>query len=309
MTAINRRRFLMISAAALLAGKPSLAEPLRQWRGRALGAEVIIALAHPKGEWLAARAFEEIERLERIFSLYREDSELTRLNRDGFLTLPSFDLLECLGVCSAVHRATVGAFDPTIQSLWSYLAAIHASGGEVEHEELERRRALVGFPLVQFNEAGVRYRKPQMAMTMNGVAQGYIADKVAELLRSEGLTDLLVNTGELRALGAAPGEDGRGWKITLQDGEAFLPDPVQLRNRALATSAPLGTAFDRDGQVSHILDPKTGLPVQTTRRIVSVSANSAALADALSTAGCLLSEYRLGIALSSFHDARLERLL
>ena len=306
---INRRRFLTIAAASLLAGRPSLAEPLRQWRGRALGAEMTIALAHPQGERIATRAFREVERQERIFSLYREDSELSRLNRDGALTLPSFELLECLGICAAVHRATGGAFDPTVQPLWNYHAAVHGSGAGADLQELERRRALVGFPAVAFDATGVHYRKEGMAITMNGVAQGYIADKVAALFRSEGFTDVLVNTGEIQALGSAPGEEARGWEAKLKDGEVLLPGPVRLRNRALATSAPLGMVFDRAAQVSHILDPRTGCPIETIRRIVSISASSAAVADALSTAGCLLSRDDLEAAVSTFHDAKVERLL
>ena len=120
-----------------------------------------------------------------------------------------------------------------------------------------------------------------MGLTLNGIAQGYIADRVAALLEAEGLTDILIDTGEHRALGQMPG--GGGWPVTLAQGGS-----VALRDRALATSAPLGTVFDGAGRYGHILDPRTGEPAAPVWRAVSITAPSAALADALSTAACLM---------------------
>lgn len=93
---------------------------------------------------------------------------------------------------------------------------------------------------------------PGMALTLNGIAQGYIGDRVAALLEAEGLTDILIDTGEHRALGQMPG--GGGWPARLAQGGAAL------RNRALATSAPLGTVFDSEGRFGHILDPAPASP-------------------------------------------------
>jgi thiamine biosynthesis lipoprotein len=309
MVSINRRRFLMISAAAVVAGRPAYAEPLRQWRGNALGAEVLIALSHPHGDRISARAFEEIERLEGIFSLYRAESELSRLNRDGALSQPSFELLECLGLCNAVRNATGGAFDPTVQPLWRYYADVYTSGREPDPRELEQRRGLVDLHAVQFGSTGIDYLKPGMAMTLNGIAQGFIADKVAGLLRAEGLINLLVNTGEIQALGNSPDGDGQGWPVSLKAGDVLLSDAVRLQDRALASSAPLGTTIDGNGRVSHVISPRTGRPAEANWQLVSISSNSAAIADALSTAGCLMSKVDLLSAIESFPGAKLERLV
>jgi FAD:protein FMN transferase len=142
-----------------------------------------------------------------------------------------------------------------------------------------------------------------MALTLNGVAQGFIADKVADLLAAEGLTDILINTGEFRALGQLPG--AAGWPVKLTTG-----GEVSLVSRALATSSPLGTFFDRDGTVGHILSPLDGMPAIATWSSVSISAASAALADALSTAACLMPD-RVAIqaSLANFQDARIEALV
>jgi thiamine biosynthesis lipoprotein len=114
---LTRRRFITISAALA----PSLAlarTPLHVETGIALGAKVSLRLDHPNAPRLARMAMAEIGRLERIFSLYLPGSDLSRLNRYGELDAPPFELLECLALAGAVHRASGGRFDPTVQPLW-----------------------------------------------------------------------------------------------------------------------------------------------------------------------------------------------
>ncbi len=118
---LTRRRFLAISAAVA----PALAladTPLHVETGFALGATVTLRLFHPEAPRLAALALAEIRRLERVFSLYLPDSAVSRLNRDGRLESPPFELLDCLSLAGAVHSASGGRFDPTVQPLWAALA-------------------------------------------------------------------------------------------------------------------------------------------------------------------------------------------
>ena len=160
--------------------------------------------------------------------------------------------------------------------------------------------ARCGWARVKFDSGEIRLA-PGMALTLNGIAQGFVADKVADLLRAEGLNRILIDTGELSALGPQP--DGTPWPVTLDAGAGTLA----LADRALATSAPLGTVFDAAGTVGHILHPATGRPAPALWQIVSISAPSAALADALSTAGCLMtSRAAIVAAVSAFPSARLE---
>ena len=282
---LSRRRFLAISAACCLP-VPALAQELHVATGQALGARVTLRLSHPDAAAIAARALAEISRLEQVFSLYRTDSALMRLNASGTLEAPPFELLECLTLAGAVHAASGGLFDPTVQPLWALYAETAVQGRLPTGEEREAALARTGWKNLRIGPDRIGMA-PGMALTLNGIAQGYIADRVAALLEAEGLADILIDTGEFRALGGDP--RGGDWPVHLAQG-----GQVALRGRALATSSPLGTTFDAAGRIGHILDPRTGTPAVPVWRAVSISAPSAALADALSTAACLM-EVKAGI--------------
>jgi thiamine biosynthesis lipoprotein len=132
---------------------------------------------------------------------------------------------------------------------------------------------------------------PGMAVTLNGIAQGYVTDRVADLLRRRGLR-ALVDMGEIRALGAAP--DGRPWPVGLEDPAApgQVAETIALDDLAVATSGGYGTRFDAAGRFNHIFDPADG---RSSWRYgaVSVVAADATTADALATAFCLLAEERI----------------
>lgn len=301
MPNLTRRRFLTLSAAAMLPLPAGSAE-ITQWHGTALGAEAAIYLSHPDADAIIARAVAEIDRLEGVFSLYRANSSLSHLNATGRLDAPPFELLECLALCGRVHTATQGLFDPTIQPLWQLYAAAYAAGHAPAPEQIADALPLIGWPRVTYDSNAVML-SAGMALTLNGVAQGFIADKVAELLAKEGLIDILINTGEFRALGQMLG--ARGWPIELTGGGT-----VSLSMRALATSSPLGTVFDTKGTVGHIFNPTNGLTAPAIWKSVSVSAPSSALADAISTAACLMPDRETVVAtLSYFPDTRIEEIV
>lgn len=313
MSTLSRRRFISIAAAAaglsLAPGLPLLARPeLTRWQGRALGADASITLAAPdkaRAERLIAAARAEIERIEAIFSLFRDDSALSSLNRAGRLEAPPFDLVELLSISGRVHRLTGGAFDPTVQPLWAVYADLFsrtkecvAGGGE----RIFAARELVGWQQVAFGPAEIRFEKPGMALTLNGIAQGYATDKVADLLRAEGLEQVLVEVGEIRALGENP--LGRPWEVAVKPapGTQERGETIGLVDRAIATSAPKGTSFDPEGVLGHILDPSEGRPGGRWAQ-VSVFADKAAMADGLSTGFCLMQEAAIRQALAEVPGA------
>lgn len=294
-TPISRRRVIKITAAA--AGLSLL--PIRArasgkmetvtWQGQALGAAATMQLHHhnrAQAERLVAASVAEVRRLEHIFSLYQDDSALVRLNREGALAAPPSDLVALLGECRRYHDLTEGAFDPTVQPLWAlyhgHFATPGASPDGPNASEIRRALELVGFGNLAFDRDRIVLRRG-MSLTLNGIAQGYITDRVVEILRAGGVGSSLVDMGESRAIGTAP--DGRTWRIGIADPNdpISVAETLDLADQAVATSGGYGFAFDREGRFNHLLDPRTGHTARL-HRSVTVIAPTATEADALSTA-------------------------
>ncbi|MBL4646944.1 MAG: thiamine biosynthesis protein ApbE [Hyphomicrobiales bacterium] len=291
----TRRRFLTI-----LAGSASLpiigahaSTQTKQWHGIALGAKAQIILDHPDAEQLISLAVSEVHRLEKVFSLFKSDSELSKLNRDGMLQEPAFELVELLSICSRLHAVTSGAFDPTVQSLWSLYARQFSNGLSPTEAQILTARAQTGWVNVDYSAEQISFRQPGIAMTLNGIAQGFIADKVTALFKRNGVSSVLVDTGEIVALGSSP--EGLPWQVKLANSNGV---EMPLRDAAIATSAPLGTTFNAGGTVGHIIDPRTGYPGGEWSQ-VSVVSHSAADADGLSTAFCLMNRAQIDAAKGS----------
>ena len=285
---IGRRRALTILAAgagaAILPGHPWAGAARRfAWRGSALGTEARIVLYHhDRAQARAAvrACTAEIARLEREFSLYDAHSALRRLNRDGRLEAPSHDMRRLLAECRRFADLSGGAFDVTVQPLWRLYARHFAAHPEARAgpppAALAAALALVDYRRVEVTPECVMLG-PGMALTLNGIAQGYITDRVAELLRARGWSNVLIDLGEIRALDGRA--DGHPWTVGLRESGRELA----LDNQALATSAGRGTPFDRSGRHHHLLDPRTG-GSRNAYRSVTVMAPRAMTADALSTA-------------------------
>lgn len=254
---MNRRRFLLISAATLVPGR-ALAET--EWRGLAFGAEArMILRGDPQAARDAIRALPRlIDAMEAEFSLHRP-SALVRLNAEASL-VPSAPFRALLTLADGVHHATGGAFDPTIQPLWQALAT--GADPTVARRSTGWRRVGLG-PTVTL--------APGQALTFNGIAQGFASDAARDLLAQLGFTQALVSLGEFAAIGGP-------FRLGMEDPEAGYLGTRSLIGGAIATSSPRATLV---GGQPHILHPKGLPPLWST---VSVEADKAALADALSTA-------------------------
>ena len=298
---ITRRRFIRIAGiAAGIAfaegGRPLAAAPyLHRWEGVALGADASLQIYHPDAraaQALIAHSLAEVKRLEKIFSLYDETSALRRLNRDGALADPPQELVELLADCARFSPATDGVFDVTVQPLWELYAA-HFAGADADPagpsaDAVRAALTRVDYAAVRIDPALVRFARADMGVTLNGIAQGYITDRVAALLRAHGIGHTLVDMGETRALDGHPA--GRPWTVGIKDPrvESGILRTLPLENQAIATSGGYGTQFDAAGRFNHIFDPRTG-GCATRYLSVSVVAPTATTADALSTALSLIS--------------------
>lgn len=304
---LTRRRALTILGAsvALPLGALALGQWRReapvpvQWHGEVLGAVSGMTLWHANprvAERAIARMRVEIDRLENIFSLYRAESELTRLNAAGRLAAPSRDLVLLFEESRRIAELSKGAFDPTIQPLWQ----LHAGAAAVAPAAAARALALVDYRNLTARAGEIRFGRPGMAASLNGIAQGYITDRITEILGNEGFENAMIELGETRALGGAP--DGKPFAVALID--PFAPASVgrhlALSDRALAVSAGYGTRLADGGH--HIFDPHTGESAERLAQ-VAVLADKAVWADALSTAIYVAGEAGAGALLAAYPGA------
>ncbi len=287
---VTRRRVLTLLGAAaglpLVAGRAARGTlPVFEWRGQALGAEARLLLAHPdeaEARRAAGRCVAEVARLERIFSLFDPASELSRLNRDGRLAAPSHDLRILLADSQRFGELSEGAFDVTVQPLWRLYADHFARPGHDPAGPSERRIAaasrLVDYRKIDLAPGRIALAAPGMGITLNGIAQGYITDRAADLLRDSGFDSVLVQLGETRALGGP-------WRVGLADprGGSETTADLDLVNQAVAVSSGAAARFDPAGRHHHLFDPATGASALRTLA-VTVIAGRATAADALSTA-------------------------
>lgn len=296
-TPVSRRRFIgIVAATSALTCVPwavkamqAATTPLSSWQGVALGADAQLHIHHPDpvfAQTLIDQALSEVRRLERIFSLYEQDSALRRLNRDGYLKQAPGDLTRLLLESQRLSELTNGAFDPTVQVLWdlySQAAQRNAQTSIPDAAEISKTLQQVGYQAIHIQGDTVLLQHPGMALTLNGIAQGYITDRITEQLKQAGLEHALVDMGEIRSLGTAPGN--RPWRVGLAGDQAEPASLLNLdiHNQAVSTSSGAGTALSRDGSVTHLFNPANG-QARPLYRSVSVVAGNATIADALSTA-------------------------
>jgi thiamine biosynthesis lipoprotein len=295
---ITRRRFVRIAASVAAFGTAGLICPRSfarpqpaplVWRGLVLGNLASIEISHTD-QAQASRVLEfarkEMVRLEMIMSLYRGDSALSVLNARGVLADPPLDLVRVLAESRRLGEVTAGAFDVTVQPLWKvyadHFAAAGADPAGPSSDAIRRAVEYVDYRVIEIEPSGVGLRRPGMALTLNGIAQGYITDRIAELLRNEGLENVLVDLGEVRTMGRRP--DAKPWRAGIEDADRYgLVTQVTLMDQALSTSGSYGFRFDPAGRFHHIFDPRSGTCPQL-HASVSVIATKSTVADAVATA-------------------------
>ena len=265
--------------------------------GKTMGTTYSVKLAAPPQDLdqtaLAREIGDILQTVDRRMSTYRPDSELSRFNvaAAGTWMPVSNDTWAVIDEALRVSRLTDGAFDPTvgpIVDLWGF----GPGAGEPRVPppgEIEAARAFAGFARIETrgDPAAVAKRDSGIRLDLSGVAKGFGVDQVAEHLQARGFGDFLVEVGgELRAGGRGPG--GRPWRVGIEkpsEASSDLQRVVDLEREALATSGNYRIFFERDGQrYSHIVDPRSGRPVDHDLASASVVAASAMEADALSTA-------------------------
>lgn len=278
------RAALGLGALALVGG--SAASTALRWQRRDLvgfGTTLSLQAGHADEAQLSTAldaAVATLQRIEAQMSLFRDDSALSRLNRDGRLDAPPPELRELLAISLDIARHSDGAFDPTVQPLWLAFAHAQAQGRLPTRGEVAAARALVDWRDLGLDAGGIRLARAGMGVTLNGIAQGHAADRVRGVLLAHGVRHALVDAGEYAMAGHDPA--GARWTLGIADprDEARLVARLLADGRCVATSGDDQTTFSADRRHHHIFDPRTGWSPPDIAG-VTVAAPTGALADAL----------------------------
>ena len=300
---MKRRTFITLLAASPVA---ACARPVHTTiRGLTMGTSYAVELAAPIDDSVRKRLAELIEvelaAINLAMSTYDPRSELSEFNRRQDLrwTPASRSLLEVLDSASRISTANQGAFDVTVGplvDLWGF-GPQYGTRQVPSDRVIERVRDSVGYQHVQTDPSAgaIRKRHSRTQVDLSAIAKGYGVDRVAMILDRQGVGAYLVEIGgELRARGTTAA--GKPWRVGIErpvEGRHVVGEIVVLGNRGIATSGTTQNFFDQDGRhYSHIIDPKTGRPVEHPPMAVSVVADTTMEADAWATALVVLGPER-----------------
>lgn len=303
-------RLIVVTLVASLSGFAAPGRGRRPGPGRevlfsesrpAMGTSFEIHLYAPDNEHareIFEAAFDEIERVEAALSNYRPSSELSRINAQAAAAPVTTDP-EVFGLLERAFeysRRSDGAFDITVGRLMKAWGFFRGAGRYPSDQELERVREQTGWRRVRLDPArrSVRFLTLGLELDPGGIGKGYALDRVAALLRENGVTAALVASGSssIYALGAPPGK--AGWPVRVPDplDRARALSKVVLKDQSLSTSGNYEKFFRVGGRTyCHIMDPRTGRPVDDVLQ-TTVIAPEAADSDALSTAVFVLGPER-----------------
>lgn len=236
-------------------------------------------------ETVIAEADQLLFDIDARMSLFREQSEVDKINESGDFVEVSEDTYAVIELAQSISAATDGAFDISMGILtqeWDITNNPHVPEDAIIKEELKQ----VGYEAIELKDGKVKTPAP-MKIDLGGIAKGFAADEIAKLYREKGVTSATINLGgNIYAVGQKP--DGSAFRIGIADPEnsADYFAIVSLPDRtALVTSGAYERNFTENGVFyHHILDPKTGYPSNSDIKSVSIFAESSARADALSTA-------------------------
>lgn len=241
----------------------------------------------------ALAALDLVDRLEDQLSIFREHSEISRLNSRAADEPVAVEprLFALLEEAIKIHADTRGAYDITAGPLSSVWGFTRRSGSIPAPDAIAAARECVGNQYLELDAttSSVRFLKRGVQINLGSIGKGYALDRCAELLAAEGINDFLLHGGNSSVLGrGAHGSlaHDQGWSVGVRD--PLHPGrrlgQLRLKDRALATSGSGTQFFHHDGRrYGHILDPRSGWPAEGVLS-VSVLAPTAAEADALSTA-------------------------
>ena len=304
---VNRRDLLRLRTRPGAPGGASTVNPTREagttdlLRARRPGMgsffEVRLPAHAPGAVPLATRALDRIGELESQLTVYRDDSEVSRLNASAHLGPVEVEpgLFRLLEVARDLHAATGGAYDVTAGALsvaWGFFKGPKRVPDPATRADARDRTGQHHLTLDPGRRT-VAFDRPGIVINLGSIGKGYALDRAARLIRDHWWpTPALLHGGQssVYALGSPPGSFLGRWSVDLHNpADPSTPlGSIYLRDRGLATSGAAFQRFEVDGvEYGHILDPRTGGPAHGPLSVTAL-APTAAEADALSTAFYLL---------------------
>lgn len=230
---------------------------------------------------IITKAFDEIKRIDNLFSSYSTDGPVTKINESNeTLFAPHPEIFEVILYCDSLNKISNGAFDVSIGTIineWDF-----GSSNPVlpEEKKLLSAKSFSGWKNIRVKSNGSFTKTNGVQLNFGAVAKGYAVDKAIEVLKRNGANTALVNAGgEIR-------ESGSNWVVGIQHPRSSvnLLGTLKLNGMAVATSGDYEQFFEKDGKrYHHILNPVSGYPSDKCRS-VTVIAETDMEADALATA-------------------------
>ncbi|WP_051308894.1 FAD:protein FMN transferase [Desulfogranum japonicum] len=307
----TRRTFLQIAAVAGTAGAvcgwtfiphDARAHVVREVR-TLMGTQISLIVCGPDRDACyngIEKTLDRMEQIEGFLSRFMDGSDLSRLNSSGVIDHPGMDLREVLSLAADISGLTEGAFDVTVLPLLQ----LYQSKQPVNTSAFQKALELVGYHRVVSSSEQIRFSKPGMGITLDGIGKGYIVDQGVATLQAAGFSNIYVEAGgDLMVSGQKPGR--RPWRIGVRNPRPEHPGKMVAietnRSLAVATSGDYMQYFSKDMRHHHILDPRTGISPPELAS-ATVTAPSVAKADALATAAMVMGPERSMDILASLPD-------
>lgn len=238
----------------------------------AMGSTYTIVAYGDRGRLEAAfaLAFEETQRVDRLLSNYRPDSEWSRVNREAaeHPVRVSEELFRLLQACVEYSRRSEGAFDITVGRLMKTWGFYRGTGRLPHRAEMRGALAQVGYRHLELDPSArtVRFAVRGLEIDPGGIGKGYAVDRMAAILTQNGTSSAFISAGgsSMYAIGAPP-DEAKGWRVEIKhpkDRDRGVAT-VYLKNESMSTSGNYEKFFRANGRLySHIFDPRTGMPAE-----------------------------------------------
>jgi FAD:protein FMN transferase len=290
----NRRAAALVSLLLIASFVHALENPVLVYKKKYIMGTVFEIAAYDHSPEHASKAiekaFQEIVRIDDLFSNYKPDSALSNLNRSAHFHTEKVppDLYRVIEQSMQFSRLSEGKFDISVAPLVDLWKAALRGEGTPTPARQEEVRGCVGYEKIELTPPDqISFRSPCLQLDLGAIGKGYAVDRAAEVLRSLGIRDALINAGgsTILAMGSPPNQ--MAWLVHLRDPSNKIDPQVMLKDESVSTSEQTAASLLGNDSAGHIIDPGTGMALKTIFAVSAVS-KTATVSDGLSTTLLLL---------------------